>query len=107
VNNDFEAFKASSGYENIMYTGPGDTLQCVSDYGNSSTDARAGLDGDCMSGQIAWGANFDLKSCDNGSGWEFKNVHWGGWLTPNSDSDGSPFCLNSAAETCYQVYGAG
>jgi hypothetical protein len=45
VNNDFYAFKnPSSGYENIEYTGPGPhQLQCVSDYGNSSSDARAGL----------------------------------------------------------------
>jgi hypothetical protein len=108
VNNNFEAFQNSSGYENIVYTGPGDTGQCISDYGNSSSDARAGLGGQCQSGQIDWGANFQLKACsDGGSGWAFKNVHWGGWLTPNSDSDGSPFYLNSATETCYQVYGEG
>ena len=112
VNNDFEAFQNSSGYENIVFTGgPSNyTGQCVSDYGNSSSDARAGLDGQCQSGQIAWGANFQLKACTmaNGDeGWAFKNVHWGGWLTPTSNSDGSPFYLNSATETCYQVYGAG
>jgi hypothetical protein len=112
VNNDFEAFQNTSGYENIVFTGgPSNyTGQCVSDYGNSSSDARAGLDGQCQSGQIAWGANFQLKACTmaNGDeGWAFKNVHWGGWLTPNSNSDGSPFYLNSATETCYQVYGAG
>lgn len=110
VNNDFFAFRNSSGYENIAYTGPGNyTSRCVSDYGNSPSDARAGLSGQCQSGQIAWGANFQLKACSTGghSGWAFKNVHWGGWLTPNSHSNGSPFYLNSATETCYQVYGPG
>jgi hypothetical protein len=110
VNNDFSAFQnSSSGYENIEYTGPGPYQnQCIGDYGNSSTDARAGLGGFCRSGQIAWGANFQLEACNNGdSGWAFKNVHWGGYLTPNAHSNGSPFYLNSATKTCYQALGPG
>lgn len=68
VNNDFFAFKnPSSGYENIECTGPGPYQnQCIGDYRNSSTDARAGLGGFCVSGQIAWGANFHLEACNNG-----------------------------------------
>ena len=44
VNNDFSAFANPDGYETIEYLGPGPYQhQCISDYGNSSTDARAGL----------------------------------------------------------------
>jgi hypothetical protein len=110
VNNDFYAFKnPSSGYENIEYTGPGPRQgQCVSDYGNSSGDARAGISGQCQNSNVSWGANFELVACNNGdSGWAFRNVHWNGWLTPNSHSDGSPFYLNSQTETCYSISGAG
>lgn len=83
VNNDFYAFKnSSSGYENIEYTGPGPHQgQCASDYGNSSGDARAGLSGQCLNSNVSWGANFQLKACDNGdAGDAFWNVHWQGWL---------------------------
>lgn len=110
VNNNFSVFRdPGTAYDFIEYTGDGNYKdQCIGDYGDSSSDARAGLSGFCSSGQIAWGAIFKLKACGNGdSGWAFKNVHWGGWLTPNSHSDGSPFYLNSATETCYQVSGAG
>jgi hypothetical protein len=110
VNNDFYAFKnPSSGYENIEYTGPGPhQTQCVSDYGNTSGDARAGLSGQCQNSNVSWGANFQLKACDNGdAGDAFWNVHWQGWLTPNSHSNGSPFYLNSKTKTCYKVSGAG
>lgn len=105
ANDDFQvmANPGAPQYVNIVFDGFGDTGQCVSDYGNSSTDARAGLYGQCQRGQIAWGANFQLIACNNGETWAFKNVHWGGWLTPNSHSDGSPFYLNSATKTCYQV----
>src|ERR1700730_12329648 len=60
VNNDFIAFANSDGYETIEFTGGGYyNDQCVSDYGNNSGDARAGLNEYCASGQIAWGANFE------------------------------------------------
>jgi hypothetical protein len=108
-NNDFWAFQNSDGYETIEYTGVGSYSQeCVSDLGNSSTDARAGLNGYCAKGQIAWGANFQLKSCTqlNGlTGWAFKNVHWPGWLAPNNSNSGAPFYLNDPNETCFQVMG--
>jgi hypothetical protein len=113
VNNNFSAFANPDGYETIEYLGPGpDNQECIGDYGNSESDARAGLYGFCNSGQIAWGANFYLISCgENNNGittWAFENVHWpDGYLTPNSNSDGSPFYLNSATRTCYQILGAG
>jgi hypothetical protein len=107
VNNNFSAFANPDGYETIEYLGPGPHQhQCISDYGNSSTDARAGLSGYCDSGQISWGANFTVQGCGNNT-YAFKNLHWGGYLTPNSNSNGSPFYLNSATRTCYQVLGPG
>jgi len=108
VNNDFSAYLNPDGYETIEYLGPGpDNQECIGDYGNSETDARAGLYGFCNSGQIAWGANFNLIYCGNNT-WAFENVHWPkGYLTPNSNVDGSPFYLNSATRTCYQILPAG
>src|SRR5271168_1280463 len=49
------------------YNDPYD-YDCISDYGNSSTDARAGLDGNCVEGQVAWGANFTWQSCTMANG---------------------------------------
>ena len=108
VNNNFSAYANHDGYETIQYLGPGPHVnQCISDYGNSSSDARAGLYGYCGSGQIAWGANFTVQGCGNNT-YAFKNVHWNGWLTPNSNgANGAPFYLNSATRTCYHVLGAG
>jgi hypothetical protein len=108
VNNNFSAFKNRDGYETIEYLGPGPYQhQCIGDYGNNPNDAHAALYGFCDSGQIAWGANFTVVGCGNNT-YAFKDVHWkGGYLTPNSNSDGSPFFLNSATPTCYRVLGPG
>jgi hypothetical protein len=109
INNNFYVFKNSQGYWNIEYVGDGNYKnQCIGDYGNGSGDARAGLYGDCASGVIAYGANFRLATCPDGLGYAFEDVHWtDGWLTPNSNSAGSPFYLNSATVTCYYDLGAG
>jgi hypothetical protein len=108
ANNSFFAFyNSDTGYENIEFTGNGSySFECVSDYGNSSTDARVGLSGDCQEDSIAWGANFDEDSCGDG-GEAFYNVHWGGWLGPESLSKGVGFYLNKPSEYCFTVFGAG
>ena len=107
VNNNFSAFANPDGYETIEYLGPGPHIhQCISDYGDSSTDARAGLSGYCDSGDISWGANFTVQGCGNNT-YAFRNVHWNGWLTPNSNSNGSPFYLNIATRTRYHILGPG
>jgi hypothetical protein len=108
ANNDFIAFpNPDTGYENIEFTGSSSySDECVSDYGNSSTDARVGLTGYCESDSIAWGANFELDSCGDG-GSAFYNVHWGGWLGPASLSSGAGFYLNKPSEYCFTVFGAG
>lgn len=102
ANNNFTLIQ-NGQYWNISYAGPGQYADlCVSDYGNSSTDARAGLDGNCSLGNIAWGANFTKSTC-MGNGVEFWNVHWGGYLAPASLSDGSAFYLNSSTQACFAV----
>jgi len=109
VNNNFSAYANPDGHETIEYLGPGPhNRQCISDFNNDPTDARAGLNGYCETGvDIAWGANFTLERCDNNT-WAFKNIHWnGGYLTPNSNGNGAPFYLNSRTRTCYHVLGAG
>jgi hypothetical protein len=107
VNNDFYAFP-NGNYANIEYTGPGpDAGDCIGDYGNGQYDARAALD-PCA--PIPWGGNFRVDICDNGSfsGYSFYNIHWKGYLTPNSsNTNGSPFYLNSLTPTCYQSSGPG
>jgi hypothetical protein len=101
----FVTENSETGFINMVYQGVGAASnECVSDYGNSSTDARAGLNGYCLSGEIAWGANFELYNCGpDDSGFAFKNVHWGGWLAPASENDGAAFYLNSSTEQCFTV----
>ncbi len=78
---------------------------CVSDLGNDSGDARAGLDGNCVDGDIAWGANFtvDYSGCPSGY-FGFYDIHWGGWLAPASSGNGAAFYLNNTVEHCFYVY---
>lgn len=108
-NNDFYAFyNSGTGYYNIAFIGGGTyDGDCVSDYGNSSSDARAGLDGNCQLGSIAWGANFmEDDNCGAGAV-GFQNVHWGGWLAPAGNADGDAFYLNNGSEHCFSILGAG
>jgi hypothetical protein len=107
VNNDsFTTIQNSAGYWNFQFTNiEGSSYgDCIGDYGNSSTDARAGLDSDCANGDIPWGANFTAvtQNCPGGEE-AYHNVHWGGWLAPSTTGleDGDPFYLNNADEFCY------
>jgi hypothetical protein len=106
ANNYFSIYYAS-GWLGIQFTGNSNSpydYECISDYGNSSTDARAGLNGDCAAGSIAWGAKFTAYSCDSGQGTAFKNQHWNGWLAPSHSGNGAPFYLNSSTEACFHVH---
>lgn len=114
VQNDlFGQVTDSDGYSALSFVGddykdPYD-YTCVSDYGNSPTDARAGLTGNCVQGQVAWGANFTTQTCNAGSlgqGMAYKNVHWGGYLGPASESNGAAFYLNTPTPYCF-VYVSG
>jgi hypothetical protein len=109
VNNNFYVRPNGAGPNaTIEYTGPGGFEgMCIGDYGNTSGDARAALEP--CSGSVPWGGNFMVEICDAGkfSGYSFYNTHWKGYLTPNADSNGSPFYLNSATPTCYQSAAAG
>jgi hypothetical protein len=100
----FSIITDTAGYAAVFFSGGGTyNDECVSDYGNSSTDARAGLDGDCEISEIAWGANFTTQGCTaNGNqGYELKDVHWNGWLAPASQSDGAAFYLNNSTPHCF------
>lgn len=89
----------NGGYKNIEYQGSGYTGWCVGDYGNNSSNASTGLVGGCGTSNVGWGANFTLRDC-GATGYEFYNVHWGGWLAP-SGGVGSEFYLNSATPYCF------
>ncbi len=107
-NDQFGVITDAAGYTGIIFTGGGaHNDQCVSDLGNSSTTARAGLDGNCeQSGGIAWGANFTEQGCTlpgGGSGLAFKNVHWNGYLAPASQTDGAAFYLNNSTPHCFSI----
>ena len=112
VNNDFFVYlNLNTTWWNIKYTGPGGFQgMCIGDYGNTSGDARAALE-NCQGGSVPWGGNFDQVECTNSTGgfagYAYKDIHWKGWLTPNSHSDGSPFYLNSQTPTCFTSGAAG
>jgi len=114
LNDEFYVYNPGTGYVNIQFAGADGgnyVSDCVGDLGNSSTDARAGLYSNCTGSdaQVAWGANFTEHSCTvaGESGEAFKNVHWGGWLAPASESDGAAFYLNSGNEDCFPQYSLG
>lgn len=107
IANNYFTIYYGSGWIGLQFTGNSNSpydYECISDYGNSSTDARAGLYGDCAAGSIAWGAKFTAYSCDNGQGTAFKNQHWNGWLAPSASGNGAPFYLNSATQACFHVH---
>jgi len=90
----------ATGYVNLEFTGSRSPYEfgCIGDFGNSQTDARAGLS-PCGGGNVPWGGNFTATHCPGGLA--FKNVHWNGWLAPASAGDGTPYYLNSASEACF------
>jgi hypothetical protein len=105
ANSEFTIVQHGNGTVGIQFTG--DTYpyenDCISDYGNNQFDARAGLNGNCANGQIAWGANFYLQSCPGGL--QFENVHWkNGYLSPSDRGNGTPFYLNSPTPACFIDY---
>jgi hypothetical protein len=104
-NNDF-ILLTNGNYVNITFAaGDGQyKLDCVGDFGNLSTDARAGLVGGCGGSGVGWGGNFTPISCSNsyGTGYEFKNAHWtNGYLAPSNSANGSAFYLNTGTPYCY------
>lgn len=74
---------------------------CIGDYGNSSSDARAGFD-DCSSTDVPWGADVVVESsasCPNG--WvALYDKHWGGYVSGGT-TNGAAVYLNSASIACW------
>jgi hypothetical protein len=105
-NDTFYLMENGSGYWNLQYIDFLGTYWCVGDFGNSSTDARAGLVmGDCTGGgAIPWGGNFTrvTTNCPSNE-FALKDNHWGGWLAPSTPGlgNGDPFYLNNTSEFCY------
>jgi hypothetical protein len=90
-----------TSYFSLVFTGGTTSDLCIADFGNSSTDARAGLI-TCSFGSIPWGAYLQEVPCSvNGiSGYEFYDVHWNGWLGPSGSSDGAAWYLNKPTPWC-------
>jgi len=90
------------GYRVIQYLGPGSYHgDCISDYNNSSTDARAGLY-DCSRGGYPWGSKFEVANCPSGA-LAFYDIHWNGWLAPAGPGNGKGFYLNNPTEHCFDI----
>jgi hypothetical protein len=102
ANNDFRVVNTADNMTGLQFQGStGDFSFCIGDYGNSSTNARAGLFSNCaQSGHVAWGANLQAFTCPGGV--EFKDVHWNGWLGPATTSgNGVAFYLNKPTPYCF------
>lgn len=99
-NNDFTDWNSPANSAYSWWQGVGG--KCLADYGNSSSNARAGLVA-CSVSNIPWGANLTAYSCSESGAWgyELYDSHWGGWVTPNSGTTGAPIYLNSATATCW------
>jgi hypothetical protein len=90
---------SNPSYANFEFEGNG---ECIGDYGNSPSDARAGLVGGCGTSGIGWGGNFGTQFCANNTGIEMYNVHNQGWLGPqNSNGNGTAFYLNKPNPYCF------
>lgn len=94
LNNNFNV-NLNGNTTTIEYMNAGGGL-FIGDYNNSSTDAKAGLDG-----PAGWGTYYNAYPCgSDGAGLAFHNNHWNAWLS-SSDSDGSQFYLNTGTAECF------
>lgn len=99
-NNDFTLIGAGNGnYELWSAPGSGSVVNCISDNGNNSGDAKAGLN-NCANG-TPWGALFTISSCSVSGqpGFYFRNNHWGGYLQAQGNQ-GQQVYLNFASAHC-------
>lgn len=102
-NNFFYEIITYTGNYGLQYAGSGaNSGDCVGDWGNSSTDARAGLYSNCGDTQPAWGANLREVGCSNG-GEAFYDIHWKGYLGPKTTGNGVAFYLNKPTPYCFQI----
>jgi len=103
ANNNFR-LGSNGPYNTLVFNGSSSySGACVSDYGNSQTNARAGLNA-CGNG-TPWGANFNANVCNGvgGPGYVFQNIHWtNGYLGP-SGGVGSAFYLNKPTAWCFTI----
>ena len=101
-NNDFQAINDSDNQTALQFQGSGSFFgACIGDYGNSSTDARAGLDDNCAGGVVPWGGNLQASTCPGGI--EFKDLHWNGYLGPATTGNGVAFYLNKPTPYCFAL----
>lgn len=93
----------------LMFSGLGDWAGwCIGDAFNDPNDARASL-GKCGHNGIGenWGVDMTTGSSGCSAGWQwFRDVHWGGYLGPASNSNGAQMYLNKPNKYCYDALGA-
>lgn len=97
---EFELQAAGGGFAQLLSDGSGG---CIGDYGNSSSNASAGLDSCPASGNAGWGTKFTYNSCSNGlgAGFYFVNYHWNGWMGPQSYTNNANEYLNKPGAYCF------
>jgi len=93
-------------YYNLQFAGSGTYHGwCVGDYGDNSTDARAGMVGGCGTSNIGWGGNYYADPCtgvNGGAGEYFNNYHWAAFLGPYAGV-GTAFYLNKPSGWCFSI----
>lgn len=102
TNDDFLALPAvtNPNYYNIFDRDGGPfNGYCIGDKGNSSSNPQAWLSGSNCDSSVPWGGNFIVEDCGNNEV-AFYSVRWSDFLAPASNSNGSPFYLNSGI-VCY------
>lgn len=103
ANNYFYEIITYTGNRGLQFAGGGNNSgDCIGDWNNSSTDARAGLYSNCGDTQPAWGANMREVGCSNG-GEAFYDIHWNGYLGPQTTGNGVAFYLNKPTPYCFQT----
>src|SRR5882672_10244729 len=103
ANTYFSLIQDGTGNSYFKFTGPGVwNNHCIGDaYNDPNQEHLASLD-PCGKG---WGTYFNAyKSCDNYTGWTFKNVHSGKFLSLGSFSNGANVYLDSSTQTCWHPY---
>ena len=112
-NSDFTLIQGGALGANVIlrFSGTGtwaDGQHCIVDASNDPNQTSTSLDVcNISTGNFGYGTLFTIVTSGCPNGWEaFHNNHWGGYLAPFSDTNGSPMILNGS-KTCYLNFPAG
>jgi hypothetical protein len=103
ANNYFNLIQDGTGNSYFKFTGPGNWYNhCIGDAYNDPNQKHLSSLNPCGRG---WGTYFNAyTACDNYTGWTFKNVHSGKFLSLSGFTSGSSVYLDSNTPTCWHSY---